>query len=91
LTRHQALHGMPIVSMRHATVPLEAADRVVLGCLDGEHDRQAIIERIERAVREEGLRLDEQGSDGTGPATEQLDDWLERRLYQLAKSALLVG
>ncbi len=90
LARYQAERGSPVVSVRHWTVPLGAADRAVLTCLDGEHDRAAIIARLEHLMREEGLRLGDGAGDGK-EAAGPLAEWLEGRLYRLAKCGLLVG
>jgi methyltransferase-like protein len=65
LARFQAAAGVPVVSLRHQVVPLDALDRRVLRHLDGSRDRGQLL----RALA---------GPTGPGPSAESLEECLGR-------------
>jgi methyltransferase-like protein/2-polyprenyl-3-methyl-5-hydroxy-6-metoxy-1,4-benzoquinol methylase len=104
LARHQSAAGMPIANLRHRVVDVSDGDRFVLGYLDGNHDRSAIVSALGRAIGNGTLKIDDDAAgepvaavserppsaDGARSRQEFLAGWLEASLYRLARSSLLL-
>jgi methyltransferase-like protein/cyclopropane fatty-acyl-phospholipid synthase-like methyltransferase len=94
LVRQQAESGRRVVNMRHRNVELTEFERLVVRQLDGERDRDAVLERLVAAVIDKSFTLSQQ--DGR-PITDRaqamsiLERSLNPCLQKLGNTALLVG
>lgn len=92
LARYQAERATRVVNLRHQTVELTRLDRHVVQLLDGQHDRPALIEALERLVSEGSLDLRGAGPPPHSPERTRtiIAAALEGSLHRLASSALLI-
>jgi methyltransferase-like protein len=89
--RLQANAGNRVTNLRHEVVPLDDISRFLLSQLDGERDRAALLEVLERLVEERGMVVQRRGRPITDAAERQatLAEGLEINLGELARAALL--
>jgi methyltransferase-like protein len=85
--RFQAKGGARVTNLRHERVDLDAVSHIVLQCLNGQHDRESLVDVLMTLLEKGAIRLT-----GAGKLThEQLLDEVERSLRWLAGVGLLVG
>lgn len=92
--RFHAQNSTLVTNLRHERVNLDEFDRYLLSCLDGSHDRAALVENLAAGpVADSRLVLQQEG--GRVENAEQigvlLAKELEKRLGWLARAAILVG
>ncbi|MCH9685744.1 MAG: class I SAM-dependent methyltransferase [Deltaproteobacteria bacterium] len=90
--RYQAEHAKFVTTRRHVRLDLDVASAMVVRRLDGEHDREALVDTLVDGVLDGSLSIDADvdalGRDGL---REPLGQVLTRTLDQLAAHGLLVG
>lgn len=91
LARLQSLRDGQVTNQLHEQVKLDDLGRHVLHRLDGRHDRRALIETVDEAVKSGVM-----AASGTGRATENVDSAflsqaVDAALKLAAESALLIG
>jgi SAM-dependent methyltransferase len=92
LARWEAARGEFVTSLRHEVVFLDAIVREVLRHCDGRHDRAALSDRLEEAVRAGNLVVRRQGRLVRGGAELRtvLSAEVDRGLTALARAAVLM-
>ncbi len=93
--RREARRGPQATNRLHTMVPLNDVDRLVLGHLDGSHDRHALTELLGSLVRDQKLEVRDQTEHETSsvasePVTE-LSKTVDASLVRLANDAFLIG
>ena len=93
VARLQAQKGCAITNLRHETVVLDEFRRQIVQRLDGEHDREALVEALKALVGTGVLRVTQENAAVTeaGALSALLEQGLEQALPTLASSALLIG
>ncbi len=94
VARFQAQRYPQVVNLRHERVKLDAFNRYLLPYLDGSRDQAALADALLAGPLADGrlvVRQDDQSMPSAGEVKQILAEQLERRLYQLARSALLIG
>jgi uncharacterized linocin/CFP29 family protein len=93
LARLQAREAGRVTNLRRRTVELNELDRVVLGRLDGTHDRSSVLEAIKSLVASDDFTIYEgdQPIRDLAKIDEILSAELEPSLRRLASLALLVA
>lgn len=92
LARLQADGDGLLTNLRHLSVRLDDFDRLVLHQLDGNRDRDAILDALAALVDEGVLTLEQDGRALPGAeARPLLEQALTPALQRLAQSALLIG
>lgn len=93
LARHQARADAKgrVVNLRHETVVLDELKRQVLMRLDGQHDRNMLLNELFDLVRTGGANLEQNGKPVSDPAELRslLEQLLDEDLSTLASLALL--
>jgi methyltransferase-like protein/2-polyprenyl-3-methyl-5-hydroxy-6-metoxy-1,4-benzoquinol methylase len=94
VARYQAQHGVRVTNLRHERVILDELDRHLYACLDGQHDRVALVQSLLEGPAQQGLlhlerdgQLVEDASEAGKVVTEEVN----RRLQWLARAGLLEG
>ena len=93
VARHQAARGERVTNLRHERVTLDEIDRFLIQFLDGSHDLEALVRRLEQGPVAEG-KLTTLGQDGESEPADLKDllaSSIEKRLRWLSYAALLVG
>jgi methyltransferase-like protein len=94
VARHQAAQGNRVTNLRHERVTLDDVDRFLIQYLDGSHDLEALVRRLQEGPIAEGtlvIRQDEPPEAETEGAEDVLARSIEKRLRWLSFAALLVG
>ena len=91
LARLQARRGSMVASMRHEPLMLDEFNRQLVQRLDGEQDRNALIDAMERLVKARSLAVQQDGKPIVEPATvrEMLTTAVGHNLVQLGRVGLL--
>jgi len=82
--RWQAVHNVPVISLRHSAANLDDAFRQLLPLLDGTHDRKALAAEILRRSQTDG------GTAWPNKTPKELDQLIESALKLMAGSSLLL-
>ena len=94
VARFQASHDNDrVTNLRHERVSLDQADRYLLRCLDGSHDRRALVDQLLAGPVAEGiLAVQEDGKpiNDPGRVRHLLAEGLENKLCWLASAGLLI-
>jgi methyltransferase-like protein len=92
LARWQATAGTSAANLRHQNVPLGKLHRQVLRCLDGAHDRAALVEATEALVAQGAFVIRRQNESVSEPEAvrQVLRHDIEVALNELAASSFLM-
>jgi methyltransferase-like protein len=85
--RFQAKGGARVTNLRHERVDLDAVSHIVLQCLNGQHNRESLVDVLMTLLEKRAIRLRDDGE----LTHDQLLDEVERSLRWLAGVGLLVG
>lgn len=90
--RRQATQGMPITNLRHEPVNIDELTRHVLRHLDGQHDRAALKEVLQKLVNENVLSIKQNEQVVRDPAAirTMIDQALPQCLNRLAYAGILL-
>ena len=92
VARFQARQGYPVTNLRHERVTLDDVARDLLPYLDGSRDRASLLEVLVEKDMVEITRRDEtQPVEDAAELRMALDQFLDKKLDQFAKAALLMG
>jgi hypothetical protein len=94
LARLQAAHDAThVTNLYHRNIEIGAVERLVLRCLDGRHDRAALVDMLAGLAADNVLVLDQDEAAALAPAQvrARLEEMLDSCLGQLARNALLVA
>ncbi len=90
--RYQAEHANFVTTRRHLRLDLDPAAATIVRRLDGEHDREALVDALVDAVLDGSMKLDVDAQAlGREGLREPLAQVLGRTLDQLAGHGLLAG
>lgn len=91
LARFQAVSSNRVTNLWHRSVTVSDLQRHLLQWLDGNHDRAALVEQLNRRVNDGSLIVHEQGTavGDSQRVRELLNDILENNLVQLGAKGLL--
>jgi methyltransferase-like protein len=91
LARFQAVSSNRVTNLWHRSVTVSDLQRHLLQWLDGNHDRAALVEQLNRRVNDGSLIVHEQGTavSDSQRVRELLNDILENNLVQLGAKGLL--
>ena len=90
VARWQAKNRMMVTNLRHERVRLDAFSRYLLLCLDGKHDRGALVRRfLEGPVADGMLSIKSDDADQDEDMASLLKEEIGARLTWLAQAALL--
>ncbi len=93
LARLQARDSHIVTNLRHERVTLDAFNRYLLRHLDGQHDREALLQAfLDGPVADGVLKIQQEGQPVESPpeVRQLLTEALERNLHGLARTALLL-
>ena len=92
LARYQAAASEAIVNRRHHAVSLDFVERIVLGYLDGQHDRESLLTALIEGEHGAAITATPIGQPASGAPHERaaLQQVLDEILSRLVRSALLV-
>lgn len=90
VARDLAREEQTVPTRLHESIELSDVRRLVLGLLDGRHDRASLIEQLAGEVRR-GRLVDRSGEDGPEVRRARLAELLDAELAFFAGSGLLVG
>jgi methyltransferase-like protein len=92
LARCQAEIQPYVTNQRHEPIKLDMFSRHVIRLLDGDNDRDAIVEKMEQRVRDGELTVRHGGKniDDTETACSYIGQFVDKTLRALAREALLV-
>ena len=92
IARYQAESTGLVTNRRHLRVDLRGITQPLLLCLDGQHDRAALLKILTKMVKNGQITLDDdQHAANPRKYREMLPQEVEESLQWLAKAALLVG
>lgn len=93
LARHQASQGNKVTNLRHESIHLSDFDRHILRHLDGQRDRDELVEIVVGLLADGTLKLTKDGEAVTDAekTRELVAQSLEEELQRLASCALLRG
>jgi methyltransferase-like protein/predicted O-methyltransferase YrrM len=94
VARFQAQRYPQVTNLRHERASLDAFNRCLLPYLDGSRDHAALADALLAGPLADGrlvVRQDDEATPSAGEVRHILVEQLERRLHQLARSALLIG
>jgi len=94
VARFQAQRYPQVTNLRHERATLDEFNRYLLPYLDGSRDHAALADVLLKGPIADGrlvVRQDDQATISSGEVRQILVEQLERRLHQLARSALLIG
>ena len=89
LARAQARRGNLISNCRHEQVVLDETERHLIGLLDGEHDREALIDNLRSAFAGGAMVITAKGDTLKEVGSEQLSAIVNRALARLHSRAIL--
>lgn len=91
LARYQARSAKRVTSLRHDVVPLTDLQRFLLQRLDGNHDRNQLLEALQNEISGGSLIVLDDGTEVRSPDRSRviLQNLLEKNLTELARKALL--
>jgi methyltransferase-like protein len=93
LARLQATGEGRVVNLRHRIIQLDGLSEMLLGLLDGNRDRAAVLDALVTAAAGGAMEISHEGSALTDPSAVRaaLDVSLNGAMERLARSALLVA
>lgn len=89
LVRAQARRGNIVSNFRHEQVMLDDTERHLIGLLDGEHDRDALIDNLRSAFSGGAMMIRAKGDALTEVSSEHLSAIVDKALASLHRVALL--
>jgi hypothetical protein len=89
LARAQARRGNLISNSRHEQVMLDDTERHLIGLLDGEHDREALIDNLRAAFSGGAMVIKAKGDTLKEVRSEHLSAIVDKALARLHSQALL--
>jgi methyltransferase-like protein/SAM-dependent methyltransferase len=93
VARWQAGRFSKVTSMRHERVELDRISRRIFMQLDGQHDREAILDHILKLIEDGSIVLteEEEKDKGSRPIAEVVAKEIDRNLSFYAWASLLIG
>ena len=93
ISRLQAERGRMVTNLRHEIVNLDVVAQALVPLLDGEHDRDALMEALVKKAQDGTLvlRANDQPITDEAQTRNVMQQALEKTLENCARSALLVG